>query len=114
MPKPRRTEADRRRESEAANRDAWDYFSSQLLAAETFKAAALLAASTPKVDGSGRHYYSNLSWFLRTSQPPGGANNEERTLYVGLVRRACTAGEIEKPAMDEIIERFQNSRPDGY
>ena len=67
------------------------------------KDAVALVDQAPGPDRPGRHFYSNLGFFLQSFMVPNGSNSDERALYVQLIRRMDEAGEL-KPGVPERIE----------
>ncbi len=104
MSQSRKTRADRERERAEAERRAWEQFRPKLDALQSFADAMKLVQEAPRPDSPGRRFYSNLGFFLNSFAVPMGSNYEERALYLKLIQRFDTAGEL-KPGAGQKIQQ---------
>ena len=106
-PKRRKTAAERRAETEARDREAFEIFREKLEAVcDPVEAKLLAHASRPS--SPGRRYYSNLAFFVdHAFQRPAGASQVELGLYIGLIRRLDEAGALVPGAAEEVVARLR-------
>jgi hypothetical protein len=113
MRRPRKTEAQRRAERDAATASEWEHFRPRLAAIRSYKDALILAASAPAETAPGRKFYSNLGFFLQSFRVPTGASYEERQLYFAMFAHFEAEGAIspEVRAQVETAFRKEMERP---
>jgi hypothetical protein len=99
----RRTNADRERERAEAEDRVWEQFRRRLAGLKTFTDARVLASESPRPDAPGRHYYSNLDFFLGAFTVPFGSSHEEKALYLQFIQRLEATGQL-KPGEEKRIE----------
>ena len=111
----RRRGANDKQLHEEAQHRAWERFRVRLEAATCLADAMKLYADAPPPDSPGRAYYSNLGFFLLHSSfaIPGGADLSERTMYLSLVERMATRGEITPDVAKRVQEELQHSISEG-
>jgi hypothetical protein len=114
MPRPRKTNAERRQERDAAERRCWDEFFPKLEAVQGFVEAMKLLNEAPPPDATGRRYYSNLGWFLRTYSVPDGASHEENAQYLRLLERFDAEGAIMAGMRGKLEEAFRKAMSAKY
>jgi hypothetical protein len=95
MPRRRKTGAERERETRELDRRAWEEFRPKLEALQSYTDALAFVHQSPPPDSPGRHFYSNLAFFLQSFAPPMGASGGEKSLYLKLVQRFDEAGQLE-------------------
>lgn len=95
----RPTKVERERGRAEANRHAWESFRSKLEALKSSAEARALVAEAPPPDSPGRHYYSNLGFFLQAFTVPLGSSYAEKALYRQFIRRIDGLGEL-KPGLE--------------
>ena len=82
----------------------WEKFSSILQAGQDCSEALALALAMPHQDIPARRFHTNLLHFLHDFTVPKGANPEERSLYLELIRRFEAGGEV-KPGVRRQFEQ---------
>lgn len=80
-------------------RIAWERFSNALERASGIAEACEVAHH----QHPGAQWHSNLAYFLRDFTVPHGARDDEKALYLALIRRANARGEL-KPGVAERLE----------
>lgn len=111
MARKRMTADERRQAEHDADARQWRVFKPKLEAASSMKAAHALVAETPPHGRPGRHFYSNLAFFLQSFDIPDGSSDSERPLYLEFVRRLDAAGELKPGALATIEDRFRHAAP---
>jgi hypothetical protein len=96
-----KTKADRAEERNAANRTAWEKFIPKIRAVQKFVEAQVVVLKGPGPNEPGRHYYSNLGFFLECFSAPGGASYEELQLYLDLIPRLRIEGVVKADALQK-------------
>jgi hypothetical protein len=105
MKRKRKTAAEKRLEQYDAERRVWKRFRSRLESAQSWAEVILLAGERlPPPDRGGKapghEYYSNLNFFIRGLLEgfivPSGSSYHEKLLYLPLIQRLDTAGELTK------------------
>ena len=115
MSRKRKTYADRQRERDEADRRAWDDFRPKLDALKTHAEALDLMAKGPSPGEPGRHYYSNLGFFLEAFIVPMGSNHTEKALYLQFIQRLDAAGALKPEAGQKVIEELRRAmEAQGY
>ena len=108
----RRKTADERRQAEyEADARQWQVFRPKLEAASSMDAARALLNDAPGQGMPGRHFYSNLGFFLQSFEIPNGSTDSERRLYLEFVRRLDAAGELKPGALAMIEDRLRQAAP---
>jgi hypothetical protein len=105
----RKTNADRQRERDEADRRAWDVFRPKLDALQTYAEAMELAAKRPRPDEPGRRYYSNLDFFLGSFIVPMGTSHTEKALYLQFIERLDVAGALKAGAGQKVAEELRQA-----
>jgi hypothetical protein len=108
MPRKRKTAAQLRDESYAADRRAWEDFLPKLQSVESYQGAIRLLAAAVPSGASGRGYYSNLGFFMQTFRAPDGANASELSEYLRLIDVFDVEGVLKpgvRPQLDEDLKR---------
>ena len=90
--------------------EAWNEFKQKLAATNRLADAQAIVANGPKVDFPGRHFYSNLGYFLGGFHLPAMANVDEVSLYVELLRRIDASEKL----TDGVVDRFQKEAREKF
>lgn len=106
MPR-RRTEKDRRRDREEAERLAWERFRPRLEGVKDYVEAKTLTLEAPPPDAPGRRFYSNLAFFLGDFAVPHGSSDAEKGLYIGLMERMDAAGNLKAGVKDRVVSALR-------
>jgi hypothetical protein len=103
MAKRRKTRAELESKREAAVSREWDEFRLKFAAIASFVEAQLLVQRS-RPGSPGRHFYSNLGFFLGEFAVPHGAGRDELVLYLEFIQRIDAAGQL-KPDVGKNVER---------
>lgn len=99
----RRTKAERRQEWADAERSVWEEFKPKLTNLKSYEDAKILVNQAPPPDTPGRKYYSNLGFLLQHFAVPANSSYEEQSLYLQLIRRLDSTGQL-KPGVGQKVE----------
>jgi hypothetical protein len=103
----RKTKAERVAEERALDRRCWEDFLPKLKALGGLADALTLVAQGPGPDEPGRHYYSNLGFFLHYCAFPNGGSFSEWEQYVRLAHKMDEEGVLRPGALAEIELAFR-------
>ena len=104
----------RRRKTKAERADAdhrvWEQFHPRLAALTSYNEALLLFRETPPSGSPGRHYYSNLGFFLVNDfKVPFNSSYAERALYLQFIQRLVAAGAFPPGAGKKVQEALRRA-----
>jgi hypothetical protein len=93
----------------ASDRSAREYFQFRLACVDTLDEARKLAGQGPSQSEHARPYYANLALLLGSefTQLPPSAGRVELQLYLDLVGRLATSGQITAKARESIVAAIQ-------
>lgn len=92
-----------------ADKREWETFAAALEKANTFADAKVLTTRTPQEGRPGRHFYSNLAFFLQDFTVPGSADVAEKALYIRLMKRMDESGSLKPGVMDGVVNALRAS-----
>jgi hypothetical protein len=72
----------------------WNELVAKVNTAQDLADARKIVPESPPLDSPGRNFYTNLAFFLDTFTPPASSNDEEKTLYIQLLRTLDKAGDL--------------------
>jgi hypothetical protein len=87
MSSRRKTKREKSLERGAAEHRCWTSFKQDVEAAQNYIDVFQILQQSPPPDAPGRKFYTNLDVFLKYSKVPAESNNEERYMYLNLIRR---------------------------
>lgn len=107
MRRKRKTVAERRQETDEAERRAWDSFIPRLRAVSSLKEALLLHAEPVGHDSPGRKFYSNFGFFMHYFAAPDGATLVELNEYLRLLDVFEAEGALAADKKKQLTSAFE-------
>jgi hypothetical protein len=104
-----RSQRERREAWERLEQSAAEIFFKRASAITTYKEADDLVDRSPGPSQPGRKYYSNLGFFLGQFTVPAGSSYSERRLYIELIERFESSGNLELGAAQRVITELRAS-----
>ncbi len=111
---PRKTKAEYDQEHSEKKSRVWAEFHPKLENLNSLAEARSLANQSPPTDSPGRIYYSNLAFFLGSFIMPAESNYTERLLYLQLIQKMDSAGELKAGIRQKVEEEFQRSMNSNF
>ena len=90
-------------------RRAWEDFQLKFSRVSTVIDAKKLVDQVLKRETSGRKYYANLSFFLRSFNVPSGTSHNERLNYIQFIQRLDESDTSKVEKVEDILKALQTS-----